>query len=420
LTIEGYLARSGASLSSLNTYRKILTKCEANLGKPLSAASGRDIERLKTHLRTMRSGKNYAAELRRFYKAAMKTAEAAKDTEAKERFQAHAEVCVLKQKVRRLDVGDILTLPEINAILGAADSLRDRALLAVMWATGQRVSAVAALQLGDLKDVPSDNGGAAIRASFRVVKVRGQEHVSYILDSDGGDHLRAWLRAYPFDRTETAPVFPSNNTVGKGGPLTESAILKMIQRAARRAGLTKKVTCHLVRHSRATHLLRLGLSSQDVKRQCGWDQGSNVMERRYAHLIDTDTYNALLRANGLEPPENADLGKLAAAEGDLKAVVPLAAAPGAKVNPLEAEMAQLRADVALLSAGFREAVAKLAAERGIASKDLDVTAIVDEPDGSVRVDIGKKGAETPGKGISQPASRPSRRGTKGKKALRKA
>lgn len=327
-TIDDYLGRSGASASSLNTYRKILTRCETLLGKPLSKATTRTIGDLKVQLRKMRSGPNYAAELRRFYKAAGR-----KDL---------SEICVLKQRRARLGAGDILTLPEISAMLAAANSLRDRALIATLWATGQRVMAIAQLRLCDLKELPSVNGGAAIRVSFRFVKVAGQEHTSYMLDRDGGDHLRAWLTAYPFDRTEDAAAFPSFHL---RRPMTESAILKMLKATARRAGIAKRVYAHLFRHSRATHLLRLGMPSVAVKQLCGWDPASNVLEERYAHLADQDAYRALLRANGIPDAEIPDLGKLVSAEGDLKPVVPIVQpAPGAIQSVTPHEMADLLSD----------------------------------------------------------------------------
>ena len=331
LTVDEYLARSGAGESSLNTYRKLLTKCEKLIGRPLAEASKRDLIDLKAKLREKRSGPNYARRVRAFYYAMARDAE---DRAEEKRFKDLAELMELKQRIKRLSPDEILTLPEVNRILAACDSLRDRALIATLWATAQRVSAVTHLRLRDLKDVPSNNGGGAIRVFFGHVKVSGEEHVSFILDHEGGDFVRTWLAAYPYARTPDAPVFPSWNpnasgaegTVG-GTPLTESGALKIVQTTGRRAGIEKRVYCHLFRHSRATYLLRKGVSPIEVKKIGGWSLGSPVMENLYAHLVEKDAYRALLVANGLEPEQAEDLGKLTASS-ELKAVVPLAPPPG--------------------------------------------------------------------------------------------
>ncbi len=319
LTVEDFLAKSGAGESSLEEYRKKFRVCERILRKPLADASKADLGRLKDELRKKRSGPQYVARLKAFYKAAG--------------MPEHAELMVLKQRVKRLSPDEILTLPDVNRMLAAADSLRDRALIAALWATGQRVSAVTSLRLADLKDMPSNNGSAAIRVFFRTVKIEGEEHISYILDKDGGDHVRAWLRAYPFSRTADAPVFPAYaEQDGKPAGLTESGALKIVKSAAARAKLEKRVYPHLFRHSRATHLLRLGMKSANVKKLLGWNLASPILEQRYAHLVDRDAYADLLRANGLPSPEPVDLGRLESAQGDLKPVVPMVPPPGKRAH----------------------------------------------------------------------------------------
>jgi integrase len=336
-TVQDFMDRSGAGASSLRTYRKLLSKCESMVGRPLGEATARDLGDLKVRLRQMRSGPNYVRRLKAFYKVAAATEGLSRDE--RERYEGLAAICVLKQRVRRLSPDEILTPAEVNDMLAAADSMRDRALIATLWATGQRVGAVCALKLGDLME--PENDGGTMRVTFRKVKVAGEEHVSWVLDVDGGDHLRAWLAVYPFDRSKDAPLFPSWNPVAGGGhggkspdgarallaPLTESGALKVVQSTATRAKIGKRVYCHLFRHSRATHLLRLGMSATDVKKQCGWAPGSPIMERTYSHLADHDALRAIKKANGLQVPEIADVGKIAAA-ASFKAVVPMAAPPG--------------------------------------------------------------------------------------------
>lgn len=75
----------------------------------------------------------------------------------------------------------------------------------------------------------------------------------------------------------------------------------MLQRAAKHAGIKKKVNFHAFRHARATHLAN-DLTEQQLKVYLGWKAGSN-MAATYVHLSGKDVDAALYRANGMEVPK---------------------------------------------------------------------------------------------------------------------
>ncbi len=304
--IEDYLAGcSRAVPSSIATYRKRLTTCEGLLGKPLAEATPRDLADLKTKLYNKRSGSIYGKDLKAFYTR-----------------MGHPELaalCLLKQKRGRLDRTDLLSLDEVNRLLAAAGMLRDRAALAMLWVTGQRVGAVLSLRLRDVTELPPEDGGPGLRVFFWKVKVDGRQHVGYVFDEDGADHIRAWIRAYPYARTADAPLFACMAGVG----LKPDSFRDLLPVLARKAGITKRVWPHLFRHSRATYLRLAGVPPESVKMLLGWSQRSHVLEDSYEHLVTTDARDDLLRAHGRPIPRNLNLGRLAAAEGELKPVVPL-------------------------------------------------------------------------------------------------
>ena len=315
LTIDSFLARSPAGPSSITLYGRELRLLERRLGMPLGEASVRAIERLKTDLRKQTSGPQRAKLLRLFYKTAGR-----KDL---------IEILKLKQRVKRLSPNDILTLPEVNGILGAAGSLRNRALVALLWETGARAHEVCALRIRDVQEVVSkENGGRKLlTVFFPKTKVAGEEHSSLLIESAG--HVRTWLDAYA-PASEDAPLLPS----ATGDHLTQDGVLRVIKRAGRRAGITKRVYSHLFRHSRATHLLRIGVSETNVRQLLGWVPNSPMLSR-YSHMIQKDAYAALLKAHGMEPPEAVDVGKLVA-EGDLQPVKPMRSAVPANVQSASA------------------------------------------------------------------------------------
>lgn len=311
-SIDDFLARSGAGETTLDNYRTCLSLMERWAGGPLHQASLRDLEKLKARLRTKLSGAQFAGLARMYLRAAKR--------------QDLAEVLVLKQRKRRLQDVEILTLEDVNAMLRAANSVRDRAILVLLWETGRRIHEVLALDLHDVRVGEVPNGGSprkVFTCTFRKTKVAGEEGEGYVLE--GGAYLEAWILAHP-DAKPGTPLFPSRQ--GNGLPrLTTAAGWYVVNATARRAKIAKRVYPHLFRHSRATHLLRLGVPEMQVKKLLGWSPGSGMLAR-YAHLANRDAYAAYLRAHGVEVPAPVDVGSIAVLE-ELRPVVAMMPRPGA-------------------------------------------------------------------------------------------
>src|SRR5205807_6108529 len=141
----------------------------------------------------------------------------------------------------------VLTVAEIDKLLAAPDTdeplaIRDRALLEFAYATGVRVSELVALKL---QDIMFEDGIARVfgkGAKERLVPVG-----------------RRALGAVALYAREIRPMFDRGNGKAvlflnaRGTPLSRVGAWGVIKRLARRAGLTKRVTPHTLRHSFATH-----------------------------------------------------------------------------------------------------------------------------------------------------------------------
>lgn len=172
---------------------------------------------------------------------------------------------------------NFLEAEEIDQLLdfNPADSLRllrDKAILELLFSTGLRVSELANLKRTDInlkKDEFSVRGkGGKIRPIFT------------------SESAREAIRAYLARRADPEPALfasiPRNKT-----PLTQltpRSIERMIKKYAVRAGITKKITPHTLRHSFATDLLINGADIRSVQSMLG--HSSITTTQIYTHITD--------------------------------------------------------------------------------------------------------------------------------------
>ncbi len=173
-----------------------------------------------------------------------------------------------------------ISLEQVEALLDAAavgdtpGSLRDRALLEVLYGSGARVSEAVGLDVDDL-DLGDDRGESAREgddgAGPALVRVLGKGNKERVvpLGSYAVQALDAWLvRGRPMfaARGSGDPAVFLNS---RGGRLSRQSAWAVIQGAADRAGLTGHVSPHTLRHSFATHLLDGGADVRVVQELLG-------------------------------------------------------------------------------------------------------------------------------------------------------
>ena len=74
----------------------------------------------------------------------------------------------------------------------------------------------------------------------------------------------------------------------------------LLKKEAKKAGIKKKVYCHLLRHSQATGLANT-MTEQQLKKQMGW-AGSSNMAQTYVHLSNPEIDNAVLASYSMFMP----------------------------------------------------------------------------------------------------------------------
>ena len=149
-----------------------------------------------------------------------------------------------------------------------AESLRDRALLEVLYGVGARISEVVALDVDDLDDGGPNDGGPGDVGIVRLLGKGGKERIVPV-GRFAVEAVRAYLvRGRPAlaQRGIGGPALFLNR---RGGRLSRQSAWAVVQRAAERADLGEHVSPHTLRHSFATHLLDGGADVRVVQELLG-------------------------------------------------------------------------------------------------------------------------------------------------------
>jgi integrase/recombinase XerD len=190
---------------------------------------------------------------------------------------------------RPLDQDDVLRMLESAAGEGPI-GLRDRALVEFLYATGARISEACGASLGDV-----DLASGTVRLLGKGARERIVPfgvHARDALVSWLGEHGRGALapRAGAV-RTDRDALFLG----GRGRRLSRQVAWDVVRRAARRAGITREVSPHVLRHSCATHMLVNGADLRVVQEMLG--HASVATTQRYTGLDGSQLFEMYAEAH---------------------------------------------------------------------------------------------------------------------------
>lgn len=173
---------------------------------------------------------------------------------------------------------DLISTDELDRLLSAPEGdgikdLRDKAILELLFSTGLRVSELASLN----RDLDITKDELSIRGKGEKVRV-------VFLSSSAKDAVRKYL-AKRADMHEPLFVQTANIKKHVDDPrLTPRSVERIVKHYAIKAGISKKVTPHVVRHSFATDLLSNGADIRSVQMMLG--HANIATTQIYTHITD--------------------------------------------------------------------------------------------------------------------------------------
>jgi len=174
-------------------------------------------------------------------------------------------------------------------------NVRDPALILLTYETGGRIGELLSLSVGS---VAFDKYGAVLRFEGKT----GSRRVRVIFSSGA---LAEWLNHHPSKDDPASPLWTSFERVGSKERLEYGAVRRMLESAAGRCGVKKRVNPHSFRHARASNLANV-LTEAQMKEYLGW-VGDSRMPATYVHLSGRNVDNALFKLNGIKTEDQVNL-----------------------------------------------------------------------------------------------------------------
>lgn len=174
---------------------------------------------------------------------------------------------------------DLITSQELNRLLKAPDTktiqgLRDRAILELLFSTGLRISELTNLSTDDV-DLTRDEFS---------VRGKGDKIRVVFLSDNAKKAIREYLKQRK-DMSDAMFVQYGKNAKGTNDiRLSPRAVQRMLKVCAIKAGITRKVSPHVIRHSFATDLLSNGADIRSVQALLG--HANIATTQIYTHVTD--------------------------------------------------------------------------------------------------------------------------------------
>lgn len=183
----------------------------------------------------------------------------------------------------------VLTLDEVNRMMAAIDlssneGHRNRAMMEMLYGSGLRVSELVNLPLSKIY----------LHEHYMLIEGKGSKQRLVPISPVAEEWFGYWLQeraTWPYK-----PEFKDYAFINRyGRPLTRAMVFTIVRQLCEKAGITKTVSPHTLRHSFATHLLQNGADLRVIQQLLGHEDLATT--EIYTHLDVQDLRKAILQCH---------------------------------------------------------------------------------------------------------------------------
>ncbi|MEK6916018.1 MAG: tyrosine-type recombinase/integrase [Nanoarchaeota archaeon] len=282
IKFKDYLISEGIGVAKITRYLLDVRKLDRILNKKFTEGNKEDMRKVVAEIELSglapESKKTFKIMMRKFYRFIRNIDERGVYPEEVK------WISIALPKNHRKLPEQLLTEEDIKSIIQQCTNLRDKTLISVLAESGCRIGEIGTMQI---KHVSFENYGARLT-------VNGKTGMRKILVINSSPYLQQWINEHPKNNDPDSYLWYSQQTP----LLSYNRITDIVKRATKKAGIKKRVHCHLFRHSRATQLASI-MTEACMKQYFGWGQDSKMCGI-YIHMNGEATDEAILRSNGLE------------------------------------------------------------------------------------------------------------------------
>jgi integrase/recombinase XerD len=288
--VEKGLAANSVQSYSLDLYR-LANKIPKSAGDISAADLNGYVESLYADQLSPRSIARHITTLRNFFRFLME--EGKLHIDPTEFLTPPKQWSTLPKYMNKAEIDSLVTAPSAETPQG----LRDRAMIELLYATGLRVTELCKLEL------------SAVQRDAGVLRVTGKGNKQRLLPfgEAAGDAIDRYLKQgrsvllkrrasrYLFVTARgavTSSTQASSGQASSGQAMTRQGFWKLLRRYGLKAGVTRALTPHVIRHTFATHLVEGGADLRSVQIMLGHADISttqvytHVAQRRLRETVD--------------------------------------------------------------------------------------------------------------------------------------
>jgi len=184
----------------------------------------------------------------------------------------------------------LVTEEEVKRMIEVCDDVRDRAFITMLLESACRLGELINIKLCDI----------IFGENCTTIIVNGKTGMRRVPLIHCVPYLKDWLNQHPLRSDDNAPLWVCTGRKNFGKPIMPNPMRSKLKIIAKRAGIKKRIFCHLFRHTQLTELIKNGYSELYLKKHAGWT-ASSKMATVYSHLAFDDVEQKYLEMNGILP-----------------------------------------------------------------------------------------------------------------------